>query len=215
MLRSRCCKMSRLSLLLLLIACTASGCSWFKNRPARDHWWQLWRPKVAGPQIAIIPDTEILPPLDGSNGNSSDMWVISDGSNVAGATGGVPENEPRRENPEGILLDLAMINFDYDSPVLSGQAKETLAGHAKWLGQHPDIVIQIEGHCDERGTFEYNMNLGQRRADSVREYLLGLGIAADRLYTISYGEERMIDNADTEAAHNRNRRAQFLAYGAE
>ena len=87
-----------------------------------------------------------------------------------------------------------------------------LEQNAAWIKSHPNVTIQIEGHCDARGSTGYNLGLGQKRADSVRESLVKLGVAADRLVTISYGSERPIDPGQNESAYAKNRRAQFLAY---
>ena len=89
---------------------------------------------------------------------------------------------------------------------------EKLDNAIAWLESHPDVQILIEGHCDERGTREYNLNLGQRRANSVKEYLVGKGIDPNRLHTISYGEERPIELGMSESAYAQNRRVQFLVY---
>jgi peptidoglycan-associated lipoprotein len=85
-----------------------------------------------------------------------------------------------------------------------------LISNGEWLRINPDIEIIIEGHCDERGTNEYNLALGDRRAESVKVFLLDLGINNSRLKTISYGEERPADSEHTETAWAKNRRAHFL-----
>jgi len=101
------------------------------------------------------------------------------------------------------------IYFDFDSAALSAMAQATLKNKAAWLNANPDVMVTIEGHCDERGTNEYNLALGERRALSARAYLVDLGISASRLSTISYGEERPLDNRHTEEAWAKNRRGQF------
>ena len=85
-----------------------------------------------------------------------------------------------------------------------------MSRHAQWLQQHPETRVTIEGHCDERGTVEYNLALGDLRSQSVREYLVSLGVAADRITTVSFGKERPLDAARNEAAFARNRRAHFV-----
>lgn len=102
------------------------------------------------------------------------------------------------------------ILFDYDSAELSGQAKVLLREKADWLQAYPSEVVVIEGHCDERGTTVYNLALGERRANAVRNYLRDLGVEARRMVTVSYGEEKPLDPSPTEAAYRINRRAQFL-----
>ena len=102
------------------------------------------------------------------------------------------------------------VYFSFDSAQLSAMAQATLKQKAAWLQDNPNAMVTIEGHCDERGTNEYNLALGERRAQSVKSFLVDLGIGADRMSTISYGEERPVDPGHDEAAWTRNRRAQFV-----
>ena len=92
---------------------------------------------------------------------------------------------------------------------MSPQAQEVLTQKAKWLRANPTAKITIEGHCDNRGTNEYNLALGEGRAQSAKAFLVDLGIDSSRLETISYGEERPIDHAQTEEGWSKNRRAHF------
>lgn len=101
------------------------------------------------------------------------------------------------------------IYFDFDSYVLSGLAQDILMSKAQWLRVNPDVTVAIEGHCDERGTNEYNLALGDKRAEIVKAYLVNVGIDADRLPTISYGEERPVDTGSNEESWAKNRRAHF------
>lgn len=100
------------------------------------------------------------------------------------------------------------IYFDYDSAVLTSEAQEILKRKAEFLRKN-NLSIIIEGHCDERGTNEYNMALGERRAESAKAFLVNLGISASRITTISYGEERPVDPGHNESAWQKNRRAHF------
>lgn len=104
---------------------------------------------------------------------------------------------------------LAPVFFGYDSSALSETALRTLQQNAAWLNAHPDLRVIIAGHCDERGTTEYNLDLGARRARSVLQHLARLGVDASRMETISYGEERPIDPGNNETAWAKNRRAEF------
>lgn len=104
--------------------------------------------------------------------------------------------------------ELADIHFDFDSSSLSNEAQSTLKTSAKWLMDHSKGT-QVEGHCDERGTNEYNLALGERRARAAYDYLKTLGVSKDKLSTISYGEELPLDNGHTEAAWAKNRRDHF------
>lgn len=102
------------------------------------------------------------------------------------------------------------VNFAFDSAALSESARTTLRAHADWLKANPGARVQIEGHCDERGTAEYNMALGARRAQAAMDYLVTLGIPSNRLSTISYGEEIPLCKEKTEECWARNRRARFV-----
>lgn len=102
------------------------------------------------------------------------------------------------------------VNFNFDSAALSESARATLKANADWLKGNPAARVQIEGHCDERGTADYNMALGAKRAQAAMDYLATLGIAANRLSTISYGEEIPVCKEKTEDCWARNRRARFV-----
>lgn len=101
------------------------------------------------------------------------------------------------------------IHFEFDSSTLTPEAQLTLKKKAEWLQNNPESMSTIEGHCDDRGTSEYNLALGDRRATSTKNFLVDLGISASRLTTISYGEERPIDPGQNEAAWAKNRRCHF------
>jgi peptidoglycan-associated lipoprotein len=102
------------------------------------------------------------------------------------------------------------IYFDYDKYEISREDEEILKANAAFLKKNPKMKIQIEGHCDERGTAEYNLALGERRANHTKKYLVSLGIASDRISTISYGEERPLDPSNNEEAWAKNRRAHIV-----
>jgi len=102
------------------------------------------------------------------------------------------------------------VYFEFDSVRLAPQALEILTKKAKWLRANPAAKITIEGHCDDRGTTEYNLALGEGRAQSAKAFLVDLGIDSSRLDTISYGEERPLDHTQTEAGWAKNRRVHFV-----
>jgi peptidoglycan-associated lipoprotein len=102
------------------------------------------------------------------------------------------------------------IHFEFDRYDLTGEARQTLTENAKIVSNHPSLKIQIEGHCDERGSNEYNLALGERRATSAKLYLIKLGVPENRLSTISYGEERPLDPGHNEEAWAKNRRCHFV-----
>jgi peptidoglycan-associated lipoprotein len=97
--------------------------------------------------------------------------------------------------------------FELDSYSLSGEARATLDAQAQWLNANPQVRVTIEGHADERGTREYNLALGERRATAARVYLESRGVSAGRLQTVSFGKERPEAFGNDEASHSRNRRA--------
>ncbi len=104
---------------------------------------------------------------------------------------------------------LSDVNFSYDSSALSTSAKDALQRNAQWMRSNSSTKVIVEGHCDERGTSEYNLALGERRAKAAYDYLRSLGVGASQMSTISYGEELPLDPGKNEAAYARNRRAHF------
>lgn len=102
------------------------------------------------------------------------------------------------------------INFDFDKYNVRDDARTVLEKNAAWLKKNPGVKIQIEGHCDERGSVEYNLALGERRAKSTKDYLVSLGIEAGRISTISFGKEKPLDSGHNEDAWAKNRRAHFV-----
>jgi len=136
-----------------------------------------------------------------------------------------PVNEPTIVPPEPVRDDaissaslddlnknspLKPVFFELDSSDLGAAGQKTLDENATLLKRYPTWTVTIEGHCDERGTAEYNLALGERRAIAARAYLVSLGIPADRLRTVSYGKEFPFDPGHDEAAYQKNRRAHFV-----
>lgn len=122
----------------------------------------------------------------------------------------------REEEAAPVMVDdvdvsevLGTVFFDFDKYDLRPDARDILATDADWLKLSPGVQVQIEGHCDERGTEEYNLALGERRANAVKNYLVSLGVDEERLFTISYGEEMPADPGHNVEAWAKNRRAQF------
>ena len=118
----------------------------------------------------------------------------------------VPPVVPAPAAPE----KLEAIYFDFDKYLIKPESKDALQKNAQWLQDNRDYKVRIEGNCDERGTNEYNMALGQRRADAAAKYLTDLGIAKDRVSTVSYGEEKPICTEQTESCWSKNRRDDFV-----
>lgn len=129
-----------------------------------------------------------------------------------------PEPQPREETVVAPAVEkaapaplvLQTVNFDYDKYDLTSVSMDILSINAKGLREHPEAQVLIEGHCDERGTVEYNLALGDKRAKAVKDYLVTLGIDTSRISTITYGKERPLDTSQNEAAWAKNRRAEFV-----
>lgn len=145
----------------------------------------------------VVSDEPVITPSGDTSGALSDSSASSGSAGASGA-GDYGSSE------------LGTIYFGYDSFSLSSEARGTLKTNAEWLKSNSTATIQIEGHCDERGTTEYNLALGEKRANAVRDYLVKLGVASSRVSVISYGEERPSDPGHDESAWSRNRRAAFV-----
>jgi peptidoglycan-associated lipoprotein len=110
----------------------------------------------------------------------------------------------------GNIPGLSTIHFEYDKATLTPEARRVLKQNADWIKEHPKATMQVEGHCDERGSIEYNLSLGERRAKAAKNFLTSLGVDGARLNIISYGKEKLLQVGDTEEIHAKNRRANFL-----
>ncbi|HKZ31008.1 MAG TPA: peptidoglycan-associated lipoprotein Pal [Vicinamibacteria bacterium] len=185
---------SRLSLafLVLALAVFAYGCS--GKRPpalatsAPGEEGSPTAGRTAPAPVEPIEEGPDVRPIEGEGASGSDI----PGGALAGEGG-----------------PLADIRFELDSAALTDEARTILEKHALWLQGQRELRVIVEGHCDERGTVEYNLALGEQRARAVRDYLASLGVAAARLKVVSYGKERPLDPGSDEAAMARNRRAHF------
>jgi peptidoglycan-associated lipoprotein len=141
--------------------------------------------------------------------DESATGVGGTGNEESLAEGGSLGRYKRGLGPEedGVLKD---VHFAYDSYELDGSARDVLAANAEWLKENKRAKTEIEGHCDERGTVEYNLALGAKRAKAVKDYLVTLGVASERLTTISYGEELPLCRDASEQCYARNRRVHFV-----
>jgi len=119
------------------------------------------------------------------------------------------ETEPSIQeiNDKGVLKT---IYFEFDKYNLTSEARNALQSNLNWLRDHPEYVVRIEGNCDERGTAEYNLALGDQRATSAKQFLIQRGVGGGRLRTLSYGEEKPLDSRHNESAWAKNRRAEFI-----
>jgi len=128
-----------------------------------------------------------------------------------------PVEEPKKEEPPARqridefieVAQLRPVYFGFDKAVITAEAADVLTANSAWLKDNDDMLLLVEGHADERGTTEYNLALGERRAKAVAEYLASLGIARDRISTISYGKERPVCTENTEPCYSQNRRGVF------
>lgn len=139
---------------------------------------------------------------------------VVDETTAIDTTTAIPEDtdtEEESDAPPEIIQEsqFETVYFDFDRSSLRSDSKSGLDSNYDLLTQFPDVMVKIEGHCDERGTVEYNLSLGDKRATSCKDYLVGLGIDASRISTISYGKEKPVDAGHNEAAWDKNRRCEF------
>lgn len=140
----------------------------------------------------------------------------TDGAAAGGADSEAPliADKEMSFNPQGsdsgTIPGLGTVFFELDQSRLTNEARQQLASNAEWIKNNPAVTVQIEGHTDERGSVEYNLSLGERRAKSVKAYLTSLGIEAKRMTIISYGEEKPLEAGSGESAWSKNRRANFV-----
>ena len=157
-----------------------------------------------------------LTPIPGSPAGNPDLnggGTLTNESGLGPNATGIAANPPGshagwKEDPE--TLKANSVHFAYDSSVVRKSEKSNVTAVADYLKSNASVAVRVEGNCDERGTAEYNRALGERRALAVREELVGLGIDAARVDTISYGKDRPVDTGNSEAAHAKNRRDDFV-----
>jgi peptidoglycan-associated lipoprotein len=186
---------------LLVLGVVLVGCA---KRPATT---QAAAPAPTG-AAATTPGTTPAPAT--APATSGGATQPSSPATSGGATTAAPATARPAPSEFAAVADLKDINFDFDKyDIRPGDAK-TLDGNAGWLKSNPNHLVLIEGHCDERGTNEYNLALGERRAKSTMNYLVSQGVQASRITIISYGEERPACTQKTEECWAKNRRAHFL-----
>lgn len=177
-----------ISLLLLLLFLPLAGCAKKVTNPAQT---QVQTPVVAPPVASDSPTTT----------TEQDVGTTQEA-----------DLSPQRV-PRGTEFDttevLKDVFFDYDQFDLKPEARRALEENAAWLKNNPQVRVLIEGHCDERGSIEYNEALGEKRAMSTKSYLVSLGVEAGRIFTISYGELKPFASGHNEEAWAQNRRAHF------
>jgi peptidoglycan-associated lipoprotein len=175
---------------------------------------------IPGPTTRLDVDSGMLPPVDSQRPGEGPGAGL--GQAIPGGPPPVVEPIPDTgkelaslELIQGMIADRERfradtVYFDFDRATIKASERSKLEDVANHLRANPPTKVQIEGHCDERGTEEYNRALGERRALAAREYLITLGIASDRVFTISYGEDRPAVQGTGEAVWSKNRRAEFI-----
>lgn len=165
----------------------------------------------------MVKPEETAPPVAAPQATTPAIPTPPPGSGEPVAAQPIPETPVVTETLQPataldtVVATLDRIFFDYDSFVLSQAARDTLSKNAEILiKKQPGARVLIEGHCDERGSDEYNLALGEKRARATRDYLVTLGVTANRLSVISYGEEKPLDQGQSEETWAKNRRAEFL-----
>lgn len=127
---------------------------------------------------------------------------------LAAGVGCQQQRKPKAAT-ETKVKGLNRIHFDFDRSDIKSEYRKTMDDNASWLKSNRDVKVTVEGHCDERGTEEYNMALGHRRANSAKSYLTSMGVDGSNLRTVSYGEERPLETCHNESCWWKNRRAEF------
>ena len=145
-----------------------------------------------------------LPPSETAGANTGAEGAGANGTNANAG----PDDESA--GPQGGLLATRVVYFDFDSSEIKGSGTDVVAAHAKFLARHSDQRVRLEGHTDERGSREYNIGLGERRAQAVRRALLLQGASDAQISTVSYGEERPAVPGHDEAAWAKNRRVEIV-----
>ncbi len=173
-----------LAVLLLVLACALTACA---SKPSK--------PAGAGEGAA-------------ANAGAENAGAGNPNANASGSSG-----EDEVAGPQAGLLAKRTVYFDFDSSEIKGEGTDIVAAHAKYLAANPGTRVRLEGHTDERGSREYNIGLGERRAQSVRRALLLQGAADAQISTVSYGEERPAVAGHDEAAWAKNRRVEILYLG--
>ncbi len=170
--------------------------------------------KVVQSQTGTQPVSKAEPEVPPADARKADAPKIPDGTAEKAAQAARPQEDRRqaeaaaREAAKWVFVN-EHVRFAFGSALLSDEARRILQGKAEFLRANPNVMVTVEGHCDERGTNAYNAGLGERRANSVKTYLVDLGIGTVRLTTVSYGEERPVAAGHSEDAWARNRRAQL------
>lgn len=144
---------------------------------------------------------------DGTEGGVHSETTADGGSENIDSS---PMNFSAQGSDSGTIEGLSTVFFEYDKSSLTSDERTKLQNNAAWMKKNSNAKIMIEGHCDQRGSNEYNLSLGERRANAVKQMLISMGIPASRLNTVSYGEEKPLVPGDSDSAMAKNRRANFV-----
>lgn len=184
---------TKLLLLALIVTLASTGC---RKKPGSIT-------PLPGSRTGNPTDTNPAPPL----GNQGDV------NGTTTTSTGFPANDPeiRKNWPrDHEIFKSDTVHFEYDQSTVRPSERSKISHVADYLKANPNTALEIEGHCDERGTEEYNRSLGERRALALREQLIGLGVDASRIDTISFGKDRPVATGHDEAARSQNRRGEFV-----
>jgi peptidoglycan-associated lipoprotein len=156
-----------------------------------------------------------IPGMSGgeSEGSGEGADVVEAGAETSGAMQGGEWSASALDDPASPLYN-KVIYFGYDISSIDPEYRDTVITHGQYLAANPEVIVSLEGHCDERGSREYNIGLGERRSNAVRDLLLAQGVSDSQIVTISYGEERPAELGSTESAWAKNRRVE-LVYGTQ
>lgn len=162
--------------------------------------------------VALVAACETAPEQTDDSGGAGATGTSSATATAPTTTGPTKPTigpvGPTSGSQEDLVVNVGdRVFFDFDKYNLKAEARAVLEKQAAWLNKYRVVTINVEGHCDERGTREYNLALGERRANSVKDYLVALGVSADRIRTISYGKERPVALGSNEDAWRQNRRS--------
>ena len=172
------------------------------------------------PRVVPVPDTDTMAVVDGNEGATEDSIRLANEERERLERERAERDRLERERIERetagareVLTEIVF--FEYDSDQITGEAEDRLRLKAAVLAANPNVRLRIEGHADQRGSTEYNLALGQRRAEAVRAFLANYGVDPDRFTTVSYGKERPLLEGDGEEVWSRNRRAEFAVIGGQ
>ena len=176
-----------------------------------SHSKPVIAPEPQAPETSTAPTpAPESQPGGGTTQVESEPAITPAGVPESGVSAGELPADVEAINRAGYLQDAF---FETDKSDLRDDTRDVLAANAAWLKAHPSVKVLIEGHCDERNTTEYNLALGWRRANAAKDYMVSLGVAADSVSTISYGEEKPFSAGHDETAWSQNRRAHFVVTG--